>query len=729
MGDRFYNYLLSPFSWSKKTREDQMLRSRKAVTHALAWSCTIGTVALLTGPVVAEEPMLELRSVGLYDWPENEKDAMVLEAFMLLRDRLDDLALEMDMEPEQAQMMEMGWDLFTARSALRFAPNEDGIDASFVLAPANGNTESMHQQLGMLAMMGGMEFVDQGGGIAEAMGPMGPMNLGFNDERIWLALGDSEPASLEISAEGLPDGCEAIMSGRIDINAMIEMFAPEMADELAMQSEMLMGSGMGMLIGPNASVIEFGVGVDEASMHMVSRTIGARAAMEAMGNTEDTLFTKRDLRAVPVDAVQLSAFPTNIRGMLDTIETAIEMSGEENPLDEIELEIGVDLMDEVLANIGDRGMYYQSLSTGGGGLSSMVIMVDLNDAKEMKRAHGRLVRRLNQLAADEIDGYARVKRWDIAGVDGFSMTAPGLPIPFEPSWAISKGTLVFTLTPLALSEALAQLNGLRDASILNHEGFRDAVLKRMPAEGAISLYFSDAPRLAAKGYGMTNLLTSALANVARSPEHPDRVSGSLMPGYHEFVSDVAPMGGVSSWDGDDMVSHYFGDRSVLVQLSTGLGTIADMQGLLVPAVTAGSLLPSLGKARQRANSLKSATQLRSIVQGMMIYASNNSYQPPESLEVLFEQGILEREFMVSPTGSAWDGGPDYTVRLTVEAVDSFDAMYIAGIDRAALVNGEQNINVAFADAHVEVLSRDELEELLKMPKNTGARKDLQIEGY
>ncbi len=706
-----------------------MFKTRNARTHIAMWSCTIGTVSVLVGPAIAEEPVLELHSVGLYDWPVNAKDAKVVSAFKLLRDRIGDLADEMGMEPEQAQMMEMGWDLLTARSALRFAPTENGIDASFVLAPEHGNLESMQQQLGMLAMMGGMEFVDQGNGIAQAMGPVGPMNLGFDDDRIWLTLGDSQPATLDVSGKGLPAGTTPIMSGRVDINAMIQMFAPELAMEIEQQSDMLLGSGAAMFVGPNASVLEFGMGIDTHSMHMFSRMIGARAAMEAMGNTDQALITRDDLRAIPMDAVQLSVMPTNIQGTLEGLQMALEMSGEENPLEALEAEIGVDIMNDVLMNIGDRAYYYQSESTGGGGLSSMVLMLELRDPDAMAEAHGTLVERLNELATEQIKGYARVHAWDVHGVTGFSMTAPGLPIPFEPSWAISGNNLVFALTPMALSESLAQLSGKRDSSIIDHPGFRSVVLDRMPDAGAVSVYFTDSPRMAAKGYGMTNLLTSAIANAARSPEHPDRVEGSLMPSYHEFVADIAPMGGISMWEGDDLVSRYSADRSVLVQLASGLGTIADVQGVMLPALAAGVTLPALGKARETAKQVKSQTQLRSIVQAMVIYGAEHDGKAPSSFQDLIDAGYISWDLLESPLGPAYDGGPDFTVRFTQDAVSSYDARYIVAIDRAMLYETGWKANVGFADAHVEVVDYDQLLELLNLPQNKGAAEALQIDDF
>jgi prepilin-type N-terminal cleavage/methylation domain-containing protein len=45
--------------------------------------------------------------------------------------------------------------------------------------------------------------------------------------------------------------------------------------------------------------------------------------------------------------------------------------------------------------------------------------------------------------------------------------------------------------------------------------------------------------------------------------------------------------------------------------------------IAIIALLIGILLPALGKARQRANSLKDATQIRSLMQGLVVFAGNN----------------------------------------------------------------------------------------------------------
>ncbi|MBL4808813.1 MAG: prepilin-type N-terminal cleavage/methylation domain-containing protein [Phycisphaerales bacterium] len=56
--------------------------------------------------------------------------------------------------------------------------------------------------------------------------------------------------------------------------------------------------------------------------------------------------------------------------------------------------------------------------------------------------------------------------------------------------------------------------------------------------------------------------------------------------------------------------------------------------IAIIALLIGILLPALGKARQRANQLKDSTQVRSIMQGMVVFAGNNrdNYPTPSRID-------------------------------------------------------------------------------------------------
>jgi prepilin-type N-terminal cleavage/methylation domain-containing protein len=99
--------------------------------------------------------------------------------------------------------------------------------------------------------------------------------------------------------------------------------------------------------------------------------------------------------------------------------------------------------------------------------------------------------------------------------------------------------------------------------------------------------------------------------------------------------------------------------------------------IAIIALLIGILLPALGKARQRANQLKDSTQVRSILQGMVVFAGNNrdNYPLPSRVDkndktitvggqiatarekdttgnmfsILISQGIIETEICVSAT--------------------------------------------------------------------------------
>jgi len=63
------------------------------------------------------------------------------------------------------------------------------------------------------------------------------------------------------------------------------------------------------------------------------------------------------------------------------------------------------------------------------------------------------------------------------------------------------------------------------------------------------------------------------------------------------------------------------------------------------------LLPSLCRAREPANRIKCASNLRQIGQAIALYAHDNGGQYPPSLDVLLKQGDLSAEVMVCPSSN------------------------------------------------------------------------------
>jgi len=700
---------------------------RRTVLYSVLVSC-LASMPVLGVQSEDPKPMLEFRCVGLYSWPVSDADQQMMDAVKLLRERLVDLAGELDLEPFQGQAMLAGWDVLMSDTALSLDANENGIAASLVFVPGSTSSESLYNQVTGFAGMSGLEMDILTPTSSEMMGPMGPIVLGHDDDRLWVSMGEGEQVSMDIPRGDLPKGVTPLMAGRMDIGGLINFFAPDLADMFANEPAMAYNPMMAF-IGPDAPVIEFGVGTSDDQMHMTSRMIDAGKHSEALGMSQDVFFEKSDFKRVPKDAVRLAAFQVSISTMLGAFEMAMEEAGSDEYA-EFSEELGVDLIDEILGNLGDKLMFYQSESTGGGGLLSAVLLVDLNDAAEFGNAHRKLVDRLNTLAAEEIDGYARVQSWRNSGIDSFTITAPGLPIPFEPSWAIDENTLIVALSPGSLEVAVAQIQLGSNQSIVDNRAFRKSVLSRMPKGKAYAVSYYDAARLSKKGYGMTSLLMSALANSARSPKNPDRVVGSIMPSYASFTKDIEPSATVSWWDGDDFRTHYIGDESMLIQLSTGLGAIADVQGLVVPALAAGILMPALGQAQISAQEVLSMANMRMLVAAFANYSADNQDHWPASIMTLVDDGYVFEESLLSPFGPAYDGLGDYVFRFDDESsLASFNHTYIIGIDRAMLTDSDGSVVVAFADFHVEIVDRDRLRDMLETPLNEGAIEALNLPDF
>lgn len=698
---------------------------RHSLAAAFAFAAACGASLAHSAPPA--ETLLEAHAEGLAAWPVSDKDKGLFTALNALGARLDELPDELDLDEPAGDAFSLLWDIANARRAMRVQTSDQppGVTASAAFAPRGVTADKMLEALVNLATNIGLpvEFGENRTALVDT--PVGPVTGSATDKAMTLTFGDVRPVGLDIPGDDLPAGVQPLVSVRANIGRLITTVAPQVADQFAQGGTMPGAAAWAVWMGPDSPDFRFQIGVDKTRTHMTSRVFNAVDAMAAAGYDRHVVFRRDDFKRVPEDAVRLIAAPINLMSYAEMFRSIAEQSGED-PFAIINDELGIDLERDLLANLGPRLYFYQAESTGGGGLMSSVLIVEARDPAALGTAHRRIIDRLNQVAAEQARGYARVRTWDADGIEAYAFTTPGLPIPIEPAWTILNGSLIVALSPTSLRGAIDQVRGGRK-SVLDNRMFASAVGRRIPREGAAAVTFTDAPRLVRKGYGMTTLLCAALSNAVRSPGAPDRVDGQILPPFADFVKDVEPSGTVAWWDGDDYRSDAVGDRSVTVLVASTLGSFADVQAVAAPMLAAGVLLPAIGKARQTANQLKSATLVRAIDQGIVVYASNNNDQGPDSLQVLIDEGFITADMLSSPYGPAADGGPDITARLDrPDMANSFDASYIIVIDRAMLVNGEGVINVCFADNHVEPVDRNTLRRMLNDPVNEGAAEALQL---
>ena len=169
--------------------------------------------------------------------------------------------------------------------------------------------------------------------------------------------------------------------------------------------------------------------------------------------------------------------------------------------------------------------------------------------------------------------------------------------------------------------------------------------------------------------------------------------------------------------------------STLLSIS-GMDMAAGGQSAMA-TMAVGTLLPALGAASRNAQALQSASVLRQVCMGLMIYAEDNGGKFPDDLGQLTHDEILTAEIFVHPRSSEsvphdirlW---PKQRQRVWVNQVG--DYVYVAPrLDIRTIRNSHNTIvafealqfhyrgqvNAAFADGHVELVPLERVERHLE----------------
>ncbi|MEO0511905.1 MAG: hypothetical protein AAF108_03305 [Planctomycetota bacterium] len=691
----------------------------KSCYHWLA--AALSSTAVLAGANATAQESKTILRVNVRPFSEiepAEKDRALYDAVSMLGTRLAELPMELDSDEEAGPIIDMAWRSLFGGTSLHVAttPAFPGVGLAAAFAPMEPLTSGT--MLGMIGTLLQEEGAPAQIGDGEIMmpTPAGPLVAQNADGQVRVNFNLPDPAPTEVQRFGLPAAAATpIISGSVDLQTVSGLIEPMLAAQDPMIAEQFRSSG---LIGPNAPTFQVAVGTTPTHLHSWQRVTNARAYLAANGLAVGENFTADDLRLVPRDATKLVSVAIDLGSAIAKMTDQFEATGQPNPFAMAQQVTGIDLQADVLSNIGPKIMFYQSDTTGGGGLLSGIVVAELRDAETFAAAHARSVELVNSLAGEEANGYVRVRAWKLDGRDAFSLTFPGLPIPLELSWTVFQDRFVAAASPGGLSAALAQIDR-PTGSIMENATFQEAIGSMLPVDGAASVFFSDTARFAAAGYELTGLVLSGLANAVRSPIDADRQVGVLMPSYNDFVRGIKPSGGVMVLTGDEAITTWRGDASMIVQASEFVGTVGGVGGLAGAALGAGIVLPGLGKARESARQLKSATQLRGISQAMVLWSIDHDDVGPANLDQLLEAGLLPEDFLISPLGPASDGGPD--ILIMPNYVMSFNAGEIIAVDRAMWVNGHDGLNVAFGDSHVEFVERRELISLLDEAQNQSFR--------
>ena len=370
--------------------------------------------------------------------------------------------------------------------------------------------------------------------------------------------------------------------------------------------------------------------------------------------------------------------------------------------------IGVDLQADVLDPTGDEWALYLDPATGGGAsMLGFVLVNRLDDAAKFEQSMTKLQGNLNRFIAQQLQGEEVKVEFRTTQAGGTSIHY--LAIPFiTPAWAVKDGNLYVALYPQIVASAAAP----RQGTILENPDFQ-AVRKRLGegAEKASGLSFMNLPQTAGSAY--TTLLMLTRLPLGAADLFGLKAPAMALPPLHELQKHLTPAGAFS-WA--DESGFYWRSISPF----PGAEAVATESNMLVAqqAVLISILLPALNAAKERANRVKCATNMRQIGMGVLLYANENRGKYPATLGDLAAAlaGEIAPEVFLCPTSDTDPPPPEVRQdkqKLAEWVNGNADYVYVGQHydQRAAaetviayekLDNHErQGMNLLFNDGHVE----------------------------
>lgn len=554
------------------------------------------------------QDLMALYCAGAEKMFVDPKDAALLEALKMIDDRVAELPREMGDDAQlPPDVMPLVARVLSGPLTLRIRESSEPVPGmpiplSVQLSmPGIGAAEAAttSERMGRLLEMAGMGAPEVGeNGLASLPLPV-PAWYGARGDDFLLAIGETQSDPVQFSGAGLPSGVEPVFGMRMNYGMLLQLLG-NMAEmtgepELAVMHELLVKMGLADM---RFSVVS---GHDDHHAYSTVLMPGYAAVMREQGTIPEAPLAEGTLRMIPEDATWASVGALNLSGSVNMLRSVMTDSPDYDPAqDPIELLAnftGIHLERDVIDQLGSDWGMYASDSTGGSGLLSAVAFMELKEGSTLTETTGRLEQMLNGMARAMAKGYVQTRHWERDGHEYTSLTFPGLPVPMEPTCAIAGGYMIMGVTPQAAIGAVQQATH-GDHSLLDNKSFRENLIGGV--EDCYAIYFVDTPKLARSGYGVMSVLCSALANGTRSPRDASRNAGLVLPSYHDLLAGAVPSVGVTRIDGADWVQKSRGDRSILVNLTGGVGfvTSSPLMMTLLTAVPMGIAMENEMSSKQ-----------------------------------------------------------------------------------------------------------------------------------
>ena len=457
-------------------------------------------------------------------------------------------------------------------------------------------------------------------------------------------------------------------------------------------------------------------------LHLLAKQPRGLAAMLiAPGARVDTSV----LKAIPADASLALTLHFDAAVTLESIRGMVQAHAPQftEQLDAylglVSQALGTDIPKEVLPHLGSTWAAYRSSQVAGDGLFGTVVVNKLRDPAKAAAGVDKLGQGINRSLMSVSKAPAPIFSFRSTAVDGISMrTLAG--VVANPSVAVQGEYLIIGMQPQAVAAAAKFLaGGISSASLADSASYKAEIARLgAPADSATS-YFN-LPAFAPTGYQTLVFLANAVA--AGTSIGGGDTPVAILPPYYKVKGMFSPAitGSWSDENGFHVVSETPFPLAEIV--SAELSQVGIGQAAMATSI----LLPSLNRARETANRVKCASNLRQIGQGLLLHSNENRGFYPRSLGELVKTQDMGAEVFFCPSGSnpilphsnelddliTWADETCHYEFLAAElASDEIGPEVIIVIEREGAHGGDGR-NALFGDGHVEFLREQEIAAVL-----------------
>lgn len=678
----------------------------------------LSSVPLLL-PLTLQEPapaaqgreLLTIDYRGIDAFFASEKDAKLHRALGMLDDRLRELPAELGGQAAPEGAFPVLRRMLEGPMSLRVFGQEQQIAG--MLLPLFGElrlteatpseARSMASGLAETLRSIGLD-VDPNVGAALSVIPAPlPLWMGSRDQDVVVRFGKESDPVAPSPAKYLPAGVKPACTLRMDYSGGLEMVRhiAEVAGEEAGLEQL---DRMLEQFGLTEMAIEYSYGFDDHRAYEVMATEGYGSMMRAMQMAPAGPLDAERVRWVPEDASWAVMARLDLAGYVSFMNEMLREMPESGGIDMLELvqsQTGIDVRTELLDTLGQHFMMYGSDSTGGGGLMSTVMVMDLTAPEDFSEFMGRMVEMIGGMAAAESEGYVQLRGWSEDGMQFTSLQTPGVPAPMEPTMTVVGEAAIFAMTPQAALAAARQISS-GQRSLLDQRALIDQLPEDMTS--AISLIYIDSARFMRDGYGMTSMVCSAIANGVRSRDG-ERDPGMILPAYNDLARGAKAIVGVGRLEGDALVAEYRADRSHLVNLAGILGWVAEVPGPIFALAAVGV---AVGEAQESssemffddygmeefeevelsAEEIEAWEKISELYEALDVYASSNGGKYPASLADLAEPDANGNQYLESVPIDPWGYPYQYEAPTDETGLPYVWSKGIDELDEAVLIEVE-----------------------------------------